>query len=189
MSDAVLHIEKRITVPKSGPPAKPSKSRRRGIVLASPRYKIHFADPVARRWLKQFFGGHARTRLLPDKVCRWLAKKGGPKALKALAAKRGNVRLYLKQQNLYTPHLIGLLLELITNNGKGWPREHNSLTPREREVLLWLTQGKSNAEIGLILGITTATVGKHLERIYPKLGVENRTAAVSFATELIGNAK
>jgi len=47
-------------------------------------------------------------------------------------------------------------------------------------VLLWLTQGKSNAKIGLILGITTATVGKHLERIYPKLGVENRTAAASF---------
>ena len=34
-----------------------------------------------------------------------------------------------------------------------------------------------------------ATVGKHLERIYPKLGVENRTAAASFATELIGKAK
>ena len=56
-------------------------------------------------------------------------------------------------------------------------------------MLLWLTEGKSNAEIGLILEITTATVGKHLERIYPKLGVENRTAAASFATELIGNAK
>jgi len=167
-------------VPKSGPPAKPSKSRRRGIVLATPRYKIHFADPAARRWLKQFFGGRARTRLLPDKVCRWLAKKGEPKAPKSLAAKRGDARLYLKRQNLYTPHLIGLLLELITKNGKGWPREHNSITPREREVLLWLTQGKSNAEIGLILGITTATVGKHLEHIYPKLGVENRTAAASF---------
>ena len=87
--------------------------------------------------------------------------------------------------------LFGLLLELITRNGKGWPREHNSLTPREREVLLWLTQGKSNAEIGLILGITTATVGKHLERIYPKLEVENRTAAASFAVArklLLGSA-
>jgi len=56
-------------------------------------------------------------------------------------------------------------------------------------VLLWLTQGKSNAKIGLIPGITTATVGKHLERIYPKLGVENRTAAASFASELTGNTQ
>jgi DNA-binding CsgD family transcriptional regulator len=53
-------------------------------------------------------------------------------------------------------------------------------------VLRWLARGKSNPEIGVILGITTATVGKHLERIYPKLGVENRTAAASFAAELTG---
>jgi hypothetical protein len=33
----------------------------------------------------------------------------------------------------------------------------------------------------MILGITSATVGKHLERIYPKLGVENRTAAPRFS--------
>lgn len=61
------------------------------------------------------------------------------------------------------------------------------LTLREREVLGWLARGKSNAEIGAILGISSATVGKHLEHIYPKLGVENRTAAASFASELIGN--
>ena len=45
----------------------------------------------------------------------------------------------------------------------------------------WLARGKSNAEIAEILGISAATVGKHLEHIYPKLGVENRTAAASFA--------
>src|SRR5207302_6446753 len=55
------------------------------------------------------------------------------------------------------------------------------LTLREREVLGWLARGKSNAEIGAILGISSATVSKHLEHIYPKLGVENRTAAASFA--------
>ena len=58
------------------------------------------------------------------------------------------------------------------------------LTLRESEVLRWLAQGKSNAEIGTILGISAATVSKHLEHIYPKLGVENRTAAASFANEL-----
>ena len=60
------------------------------------------------------------------------------------------------------------------------------LTLREREVLRWLARGKTNAEIGAILGISAATVGKHLEHIYPKLGVENRTAAASFASELTG---
>ena len=51
-------------------------------------------------------------------------------------------------------------------------------------MLHWLARGKSNAEIGAILGISAATVGKHLEHIYPKLGVENRTAAASFATDI-----
>jgi len=59
-------------------------------------------------------------------------------------------------------------------------RRDYSLTPREREVLNWLARGKSNAQIGQILGISAATVSKHLEHIYPKLGVENRTAAASF---------
>ena len=50
-------------------------------------------------------------------------------------------------------------------------------------MLFWVARGKSNAEIAAILGIKPATVGKHLERIYPKLGVENRTAAISFDSE------
>jgi len=65
-------------------------------------------------------------------------------------------------------------------------RHHRNqvLTLREREVLGWLARGKSNAEIGAILGIKPATGGKHLEHIYPKRGFENRTAAASFAAEL-----
>jgi DNA-binding CsgD family transcriptional regulator len=46
--------------------------------------------------------------------------------------------------------------------------------------LHWVAAGKSNAEMAEILGISSSTVGKHLERIYQKLGVENRTAAASF---------
>ena len=65
-------------------------------------------------------------------------------------------------------------------------RRNRLLTSREREVLYWLARGKTNAEIGAILGISAATVGKHLEHIYPKLGVENRTAAASFATGVNG---
>ena len=56
----------------------------------------------------------------------------------------------------------------------------SQLTPRENEILFWIARGKSNSEIANILEIKPATVGKHLEHIYPKLGVENRTAAASF---------
>ncbi len=58
------------------------------------------------------------------------------------------------------------------------------LTPRESEVLEWVAQGKTNYEIGLILGASTGTVSKHVEHILTKLNVENRTsaAAVAFTT-------
>lgn len=57
--------------------------------------------------------------------------------------------------------------------------EHLGLTPREAEVLAWVAQGKSNGDIGVILGISPRTVQKHAERIYEKLGVETRTAAAA----------
>ena len=57
----------------------------------------------------------------------------------------------------------------------------HGLTQREDEILFWVSRGKSNAQIAEILGISPGTVSKHLEHIYPKLGVENRTAAASFA--------
>jgi DNA-binding CsgD family transcriptional regulator len=52
------------------------------------------------------------------------------------------------------------------------------LTDREAEVLGWLVEGKTNAEIARILAAQPRTVDKHCERIYQKLGVEDRTAAV-----------
>ena len=52
------------------------------------------------------------------------------------------------------------------------------LTAREQEVMRWLCAGKTDRDIGDILGISPRTVHKHLQRIYEKLGVETRTAAV-----------
>ena len=61
-----------------------------------------------------------------------------------------------------------------------------ALTPREAELLSWVVLGKTNPEIAIILGIKLTTVKKHLESIFAKLGVENRTAAVTLAIEKIG---
>src|SRR5439155_21443848 len=98
----------------------------------------------------------------------------------SFVAKQQNERLYLKREKSYTHDSTILLLELIKGKGEEWPRRHRRLTPRECDVLHWLARGKSNAEIAAILGLKPDTVSKHLERIYPKLGVENRAAAISF---------
>lgn len=53
------------------------------------------------------------------------------------------------------------------------------LSARETEILGWVKEGKSNYEVGRILGISALTVKNHLQRIYRTLGVSNRTHALS----------
>lgn len=60
------------------------------------------------------------------------------------------------------------------------------LTEREGEVLHWLAEGKSNPEIGIILGASPRTVGKHVEHIFEKLGVQSRAAALLYVMETLG---
>ena len=63
------------------------------------------------------------------------------------------------------------------------PLEKLGLSPREAEILLWIVQGKTNFEAAIVLNISAATVKKHLEHIYAKLGVEGRNAASLCALE------
>jgi DNA-binding response OmpR family regulator/DNA-binding CsgD family transcriptional regulator len=60
-----------------------------------------------------------------------------------------------------------------------------ALTSREAEVLLWISRGKPNRDIGEILNISPRTVNKHLEQIFVKLGVENRAAAAAAAVRTL----
>ena len=64
-------------------------------------------------------------------------------------------------------------------------RQHFRLTTRESEVLEWIAKGKSNRDIGEILGLSARTVNKHLEQIYVKLGVENRASAAVKAAQVL----
>ncbi len=61
------------------------------------------------------------------------------------------------------------------------------LTAREAKVLLWVAQGKSNADISTILGTAENTVKKHLQNIFEKLGIESRNAATVRALEALGS--
>lgn len=60
------------------------------------------------------------------------------------------------------------------------------LTTREAEVLYWVSKGKTNKDIGSILGTSPRTVNKHLEHVFEKLGVETRTAAANLALGRMG---
>jgi DNA-binding NarL/FixJ family response regulator len=56
-------------------------------------------------------------------------------------------------------------------------KDRLNISEREAQVLTWIAQGKSNRDIADILGLSPRTINKHLERIFRKIGVENRTSA------------
>ncbi len=72
---------------------------------------------------------------------------------------------------------------LIQKNSQDWDsaslKKSFGLTVREAEILMWISKGKTNKEVGLILDTSPRTVNKHLEHIFEKLGVPTRTAAVA----------
>jgi len=63
--------------------------------------------------------------------------------------------------------------------------ETHGLTSREAEVLLWISRGKQNREMSEILNISPRTVNKHLEQVFRKLGVENRSSAAAIAVKTL----
>ncbi|RLP91369.1 MULTISPECIES: response regulator transcription factor [unclassified Micromonospora] len=85
------------------------------------------------------------------------------------------VRGAARGETVLAPSVAGRVLRQLRN-----PRPA-TLSPREVDVLRLVAQGLSNGEIGLRLHITEATVKTHLLRAFAKLGVTDRTAAVTTA--------
>lgn len=85
---------------------------------------------------------------------------------------------------LLLPHLHMALLRLAESGVRAAAADAadtiaRPLSARETEILGWVREGKSNYEVGCILGISALTVKNHLQRIYRTLGVSNRTHALS----------
>ena len=150
----------------------------RAIVVVSLEGTVQFATDRARNWLRKVFGTTGELKRLPHSLARWLTE----------SVVHGQARPFLGSHHalhvrIDLLHAEGnsacLLLEKTMPRCAHQPPQGRPLTKREAEVLSWVALGKSNAEIAEILQVCTKTVDKHLERIYPKLGVENRTAAAS----------
>jgi DNA-binding CsgD family transcriptional regulator len=140
--------------------------------------RIHCATAKAQLWIKDFFAEAGSRNRLPKELTGWLRdgiaeghasrfivdQSGRRLLVHLLCLEAGSVCLLL-EQNPESPATLGA---------------SGALTRRQIEVLTWVARGKTNAEIATILNLKPKTIGKYLERIYPKLGVENRTAAASF---------
>ena len=148
--------------------------------------KIMWATPQAQKLLSDALSPDSDDDVvLPDPIPQWLdqARKGkvGSKAA-IMTALPGDEQLRLQYMGRLGTN--EFLLRLAKDSGADAPAEFSSelgLTTREGEVLSWLSKGKTNRDIAQILGLSPRTVDKHLEQIYSKLGVENRTAAAAIA--------
>ena len=148
--------------------------------------KVLWATPQAQKLLADHCGARPSDDVgLPVALLQWLdqAQKGKGSTKSQAASLRDNPQLRLHYMGELAPG--ELLLRLAKDAGTSLPPEFSSelgLTTREGEVLAWLSKGKTNRDIAQILGLSPRTVDKHLEQIYAKLGVENRTAAAAVAT-------
>lgn len=159
----------------------------RFLLAVSRQGKIMWATPQAQKLLSDnLAAGKDDELVLPQPMLQWLeqAQKGkaGSKT-PATASFPNNEQLRLQYMGTLGPN--EFLLRLAKDSSANTPAEFSSelgLTSREGEVLSWLSKGKTNRDIAQILGLSPRTVDKHLEQIYAKLGVENRTAAAAVAT-------
>lgn len=83
---------------------------------------------------------------------------------------------YMRDFQLIALHMHQAVLRL-----EGQPVEHASLSPRERECLQWIAEGKTSWECAVILGLSERTVRFYLEGARHKLGAANTTHAVNKA--------
>jgi DNA-binding NarL/FixJ family response regulator len=159
----------------------------RFLLAVNRQGQIMWATPQAQKLLSDNFAAGADDEIvLPPPMLQWLeqAQKGktGSKT-PAMASFPNNEQLRLQYMGKLGPN--EFLLRLAKDTSANMPAEFSSelgLTTREGEVLGWLAKGKTNRDIAQILGLSPRTVDKHLEQIYAKLGVENRTAAAAIAT-------
>lgn len=136
------------------------------------------------RWLEAFFDQDVADGGLPERVRSWvlghLAAQSVGDAGEWIEERGGRV-LALVFAGAVTGGFLVKLEERRREPDAMPLADAFNLTPRELEVLLWVAKGKTNRDIGDILGLSPRTVNKHLEHIYEKLGVETRTAAAAMA--------
>ncbi len=156
----------------------------RYLLAVNRQGKIMWATPQAQKLLADNLDTMIDDELvLPMPMLEWLTLVDQPGSKAASSAPfPANENLRLQFMGKAGPN--EMLLRLAQESAPQATSEFGKqlgLTSREGEVLSWLSKGKTNRDIAQILGLSPRTVDKHLEQIYAKLGVENRTAAAAIA--------
>jgi len=159
------------------------------VVTADLQGRILTQNHTAQRLILTYFEEEASDDSLPARVMRFADnERARLLSLRGAAAPNHSLRVEHDGQVLEVAIAIqsdGYVLTLREESDT--PGNHQTrtlgLSKREAEVLHFVALGKTNWEIAIILGISRLTVGKHMEHILERLGVETRTAAAAVAIE------
>ena len=169
------------------------------IALRPADGRVLWQTPLARDLMKRHVGAGAAAAPgltaasgvvaplhAPASLCDWVrarvspAGATAPEAADTWTCVTGTRRLHC---SLHPASAEDEWLLVLTESSNGAAIEALSLqfrlTAREAEVLYWVAHGKTNRDIGDILGTRPKTITKHLEHVFEKLGVETRTAAAA----------
>jgi len=151
-----------------------------GVLMVDTHERIAWRSPQAQRWLGEFFDD--------DAAClAWLGGNPSAEARDLRSATRDGRTLSARQLGAAgLGESMWLLGVRAADSAPASRLATASLTPRETEVLSWIAKGKTNRDVGEILGLSPRTVNKHLEHVFEKLGVETRAAAAALASRELG---
>jgi DNA-binding response OmpR family regulator len=151
--------------------------------------RLLWCTPKAKQLLAELFPTVAgQGASLPPAIIEQIKQLRQPaaKATARACLEVGNRRIELSFLSSIGPdELLFRLAEVTAGGDEQLLQQTLQLTGREAEVLLWISRGKSNREIGEILNISPRTVNKHLEQVFVKLGVENRASAAARAVRAL----
>lgn len=152
---------------------------------------VLWSTPQAARLLAAMFDDFGNTDFrLPDDLRAWLARAdaGDGRISPTIYpfGTDGTRRVEIVSMGRIADREILIRLsEIESKSDELRLQERFSLTAREAQVLLWISRGKSNRDIGDILSLSPRTVNKHLEQIFIKMGVENRTTAAVLSAQAL----
>jgi DNA-binding CsgD family transcriptional regulator len=155
-----------------------------GVLMVDGRGRLAWQSPQAERWLAEFWpdaGAADRARWLEPELA-----DGPGEVLRQRTAPDGRLLVARRLGDLGLGEAMWLLSVRRPGEAGASRLATAALTPRETEVLSWVAKGKTNRDIGEILGMSPRTVNKHLEHVFEKLGVETRAAATALASRELG---
>lgn len=144
--------------------------------------RLSWATPKAHQLIDDFAGDDMSPwATLAELIKVWL-ETGAKQNLKVNCFETSFDIMYERQQD--DKHMLKVVEEKIEKTSLDL-QQNLPLTKRESEVLYWVSYGKTNWEISQILSMSPRTANKHLEQIYKKLGVDNRTSAAAISIRIL----